>query len=92
MSRRLQRVALQHTRDLDITNVVFVILDQLITRMQLRDVSCIQPELDLLRRLATDRDYIIASELNLDKSTGKKLLHSIIGGKRVPLLMLETRS
>ena len=82
-SRRLIAVLCPMTTDYDIQNAVFVILDQLVRRL---DVAAHVPQsvLDILRRCANDRSGICADELKVSTRQGKVILHEMLFGGSVP--------
>ncbi|CAE8656395.1 unnamed protein product [Polarella glacialis] len=79
LSRRLQRVAFPHTMDLDQVNSVFVILDQLLDKLE---ISTVIP--NDIRKVISDcahrREQVCRVDLQTDISTGKQLLHSVLHG------------
>ncbi|CAE8607642.1 unnamed protein product [Polarella glacialis] len=79
LSRRLQRVAFPHTMDLDQVNSVFVILDQLLDKLE---ISTVIP--NDIRKVISDcahrREQVCRDDLQTDISTGKQLLHSVLHG------------
>ncbi|CAE8616915.1 unnamed protein product [Polarella glacialis] len=75
LSRRLQRVAFPHTMDLDQVNSVFVILDQLLDKLE---ISTVIPNdiRKVIQDCAHRREQVCRDDLQTDISTGKQLLHS----------------
>ena len=79
LSRRLQRVAFPHTMDLDQVNSVFVILDQLLDKLE---ISTVIPNdiRKVIQDCAHRREQVCRDDLQTDISTGKQLLHSVLHG------------
>ena len=79
--RRILKHLLGHTVDLDIENCCFVILHQLVQKMN-TDIP--EESLQLLALLATERGQFCRDQLHTDVATGKHLLNCLINGGGVP--------
>jgi hypothetical protein len=79
LPRRLLRHLVPQTRDLDIENSVFVIMYQLVLKLEL--VTAIPVQLmQILAQCANERDTVIANELRMSPSEGKKTLNATLNG------------
>ena len=84
LGRRILKVMLPNTHDLDIRNAVFTIAFQLVNKLGLKDADIFVEELAFLEKLATDRDGVIRDELGASAVEGKDLLLAGFGGKTPP--------
>ena len=89
-SRRVLRVLLPHTIDLDVENCMFTLLHQIMMRLNLQ---CDIPERihATMVALATRRDSVIQDDLHLDIRTWKEVLAAVMNGGTVPV-SLEKKS
>ncbi|CAE7796366.1 unnamed protein product [Symbiodinium sp. CCMP2592] len=87
-SRRMLRVLCPQTVDFDIQNAVFVILQQLVQKL---DVSSSMPQalLDILADCAAKRKEICENKLNLSEKKGKHLLHELLFGGIPPASLAQ---
>ena len=84
MDRRLQRVLLNLTHDLDLENCLFSLALQMIERLDIVDKDFWAEELLTLEELATKRAEVCRVELDLPKTLGKLLLHQVFNGAAIP--------
>lgn len=84
MEQRLQCAAFQNTVGVDMKNAMFAILQQVVHRSGIVDRETWKPELDLLERLATDRETVIQEELKMSFAEGKRILHRLVSGGGIP--------
>ena len=76
-TRRVLRQVLSHTKDLDIENCMFTIIDQLVDMLQL----CLPCGLrEVLSKCARMRSMVCREFLHTDTITGKQLLTSVMAG------------
>ena len=82
-SRSMQRILCPDTHDLDIQNAMFVLLSQLLHKL---NVNSTIPEhvLKTMDECAAKRDEICKNELKVSVQDGKKLLHEIFFGSGIP--------
>ena len=82
-SRSMQRILCPDTRDLDIQNAVFVLLSQLLHKL---NVNSTIPDhvLKTMDECAAKRDEICKNDLKLSVQDGKKLLQEIFFGSGIP--------
>ncbi|CAE7704017.1 unnamed protein product, partial [Symbiodinium necroappetens] len=87
-SRRMLRVLCPQTVDFDIQNAVFVILQQLVQKL---DVSSSMPQalLDILADCAKKRQEVCENRLNLSEKKGKHLLHELLFGGIPPACLAQ---
>lgn len=83
LTRRAQIALLADTHDLDISNSVFTLLSQLVTRLE------ISPEMPkalraILEKCAQSRDEICVDVLRKSKTEGKQILTAVLYGGAVP--------
>ena len=86
LPRRMQEALCgEETFDLDIINLLFSILPQMLSRLKLVDQDCFAAEFDVLSLLSEQRDRIIRDDLQLPKEKGKVLLAKVAcGGSIAP--------
>ncbi len=91
VDQRLQKLVLSQTVDLDISNAMFVILKQVLERLDVVDKVQWAEELSTLTDLAVRRDDICKEELQMTVPHGKRTLHAIAcgGGVQVPSVALH---
>ena len=82
-SRRVLRVLLPHTIDLDIENCMFTLLHQIALRLNI-DQDIPQRIHATMVALATRRDGVIRDDLQMDIRTGKEVLAMVMNGGAVP--------
>lgn len=81
--RRLLAVVAHHTLDLDIENCCFVLILQLLTKLEL--VTCMPEEyMQVIQRCAEDRAGVITDELKTTANHGKHILTSVLNGGAPP--------
>ena len=78
-SRRVQQQPFPHTHDLDIENCSFVLLVQIIDKLQPTPPMPNDLKKALLR-CAHERDVVCRDDLKVDATTGKKLLQAVLNG------------
>ncbi len=71
LPRRVQRVLLPHTVDLDIKNAMFTLSWQLVESLGIVETDVFREELETLERLCKNRENVIATELGLELAAGK---------------------
>ena len=84
MDQRLQKILLHNTEDLDIANCVFVLLAQMVKRLDLVDTAPWKQEMMLLDKLASDRAGVCRDDLKVSEAEGKQWLHIIVNGGTPP--------
>ena len=84
MDQRMQHVLLDDTVDFDIVNCVFVLLAQVIERLQLADKETWQDEIELLQQVALDRKGFCEEKLKMSVAEGKEVLRSMLHGGSPP--------
>ena len=62
------------TLDLDISNAMFVIIDQIITKLQVIENPIWTTFIKLIKELATDRDELIRTKLKCSIPEGKQII------------------
>jgi hypothetical protein len=82
LSRRLQRVAFSHTMDIDQVNSVFVILDQLLDKLEVATVMPSEVR-KVIKDCAVTREHVCRNILHVDMATGKQLLHAVLHGGNI---------
>jgi len=84
MSQHMQAIVLDDTIDVDIFNCAFVLLREVVERLQLPEewLAPIRSEIDLLRELATSRDELIVDEMHMSNMEGKLLLLRTLNGSK----------
>ena len=75
--RRVLRHVIRHTRDFDIENCMFTIVDQLVDILQLSIPSSLR---DTLTKCARERSMVCRELLRTDIATGKGLLTAVMAG------------
>ena len=78
--RRIQTILAPKTHDLDIQQAVCVLSYQLVTKLDLRDQSLFENEIDTLKALATDRDTFARDQMKMNPITGKEVILKTLGG------------
>ena len=84
MDRRMQRVLLQHTYDIDVKNCCFSLLPQIVERLDLQDKEFWADELSLLKRLSEDRGGFCRDCLGVEEAYGKHWAMVIVNGGAPP--------
>ncbi|CAK0891385.1 unnamed protein product [Prorocentrum cordatum] len=80
---RVLHPMLQGTVDLDIHSAVLTITWQLVEKMDMADKNLFSEELELLKRLAENRDEVLRGELpDMGPEAAKRFVLEIIGGSR----------
>jgi hypothetical protein len=86
LPRRVQEALCgEETFDLDIKNLFFSILPQMLQRLELVDKDLFTQEFEVLKLLSEQRDLIIRDDLKLPKEQGKKLLVKVACGGSLPV-------
>ena len=80
MDRRLQKLLLGHTVDFDIQNCMPVLLYQMIERLGLQDMIVWKEEIDMLKKIAFQREDVCTQDLHVPVAVGKKILHEMVMG------------
>ena len=88
MSRVVQRLVCPGTHDLDIENSVFVILYQLLLKLNKNKVipSAVMETMELC---AKSRAVVCLDKLKMSVEKGKKTLHTVLFGGKIPLALSE---
>ena len=81
--RRLQRLLCPDTHDFDIQNAVFVILHQLIKKLQ-GSIDVPDFVLETIQRCAEHRNIICEEDMETSIKEGKHVLHEVLFGAVVP--------
>ena len=76
-TRRVLTQIVPHTKDLDIENCMFTIVDQLVDMIEIRMPADLRETLSMC---AKERTKVCEELLNTDMSTGKELLSSVMSG------------
>ncbi len=84
MDQRLQKLVLSQTVDLDIANAMFVVVRQMLDRLEIVDKAQWAEEMSTLVALAERRDELCRSQLQTTVAHGKRILHSVVFGGGVP--------
>ncbi len=82
-SRRVLQVLCPHTVDLDIENCMFVLLDQLVQRLELHPPMPGSMR-ETLKRCAYDREVVCRDDLRTNLPGGKHVLTTVLNGSAVP--------
>ena len=84
MQQLMQEATLPHTQDLDVKNMKFAIIPQIIARLGVKDEVLWKEELDHLRELGADRSEICKRELRVSEAEGKDILLKVFEGGEIP--------
>ena len=84
LPRLLQCLVCPDTHDLDIENSVFVVLYQLISKLN-EDAAIPSTVVETLESCAKDRSGICQNKLKLSVEKGKKILHAVLFGGQIPV-------
>ena len=86
MPRVVQRLLCPNTHDLDIENSVFVILHQLLLRLN-EDKSIPTMVMETMEACAKNRSAICKEKLGMSVEKGKEALHTVLFGGQIPLTL-----
>ena len=88
MSRVLQSMVCSGTHDLDIENSVFVILYQLLLKLNDNNVipSVVMETMELCTKSRTD---VCRDKLKMSVEQGKKVLHCVLFGGKIPVALCD---
>ncbi|MCP4195050.1 MAG: hypothetical protein GY768_30995, partial [Planctomycetaceae bacterium] len=81
LPRRIQRVVLHHTADLDISNPMFTLCRYLVEKLDVIERDVFEEEFQTLERLCRNRAEVIATELGMEPHVGQDVLLKTVNGK-----------
>ena len=86
MPRVVQRLVCPDTHDLDIENSVFVILRQLLSKLN-EDKSIPAAVMETMQMCANNRSVVCKETLGMSVEKGKKALHTVLFGGQIPVTL-----